>query len=288
MRSLTLKRVETDVDPKTSPTEAEVAGFTRLDLGTVVVDKDTGEDVIIYSHSGITGLAAAKLTAGIEGVRWDGIGSPRAQEFRLSGIRNAYRTFGYTQPVPLRSRYGCSRCRFTKDHPDLDGQLESVARRLADVFDDAAAYAARDHRDLLGDVADRWWYGGAPWTAGIINWIAALPYHRDAGNIKGAWSAMLTLRREVDGGELVIPEYKLVVPVEHRSVLFFDGGSLLHGVTPLKLRTSDLSSTGARRTTIVFYTKSGMVRCADTHEEEIARARASRTAGEDRIAEALQ
>jgi len=70
------------------------------------------------------------------------------------------------------------------------------------------------------------------------------------------WSNMLGFKRHCEGGYLAVPEYDLALEIADNSLSMFDGQNLLHGVTPMRL-TSD----GAHRFTIVFYSLKGVWQC---------------------------
>lgn len=241
------------------------------------------DDVVLLDETGDTVGAVVNVPearAGVlfrhfAGVAWADTKQTSSQS-RLSGIRNANRTFGAMQPVPLRRRPGCSRCTFNADHPAALHALEDVARLLWRAFDAAAPEAAAAHQTLVRKKIHRdWWFGGTPWTSGIINQTAALPYHRDAGNLKGAWSAQLTVRRNVVGGLLHLPEYGVYLDCSHRQAMVFRGQSAWHGVTPISV-----TAPRAARYSIVFYAKSGIQACGPA-ADEARRAALARTARED-------
>ena len=96
---------------------------------------------------------------------------------------------------------------------------------------------------------------GSLFTTGSINKNSAISYHHDRGNLRGAWSAMLVVRRAVTGGDLVLPEYGCVLRLRDGDALLFDGQSTLHGVTPLSV------SPGGYRYTLVYYTLEQIWRC---------------------------
>lgn len=125
-------------------------------------------------------------------------------------------------------------------------------------------------------ISPDWLITGTPWTSGVLNETSAMPYHVDGNNLR-AWSAMIVARRGITGGHLHIPEYDLTVECRDGDVIWFPGWQLMHGVTPITRRTPD-----GYRYTAVFYTVRGIAACLDP-VEELARARAARSAREDRL-----
>lgn len=276
---LRLHRRKPEVERRTYA-EVPPSGATIIDGSARLIDADTDETVALH----LTGREISNgpsLARAMRHVRWDGM-TPGANEYRLSGICSMHRTFGTAPPVPLRRRYGCSRCRFDDEYPALTGMLADAARAAWVQFATQAPDEARKHTELTDIVLPAWRFGGTPWTSGIINNTAVLPYHRDAGNIGGSWSAMLALRRGVSGGLLHLADYDVWLAVPDRSLTIFDGQSILHAVTPLSVDGS-----GAYRYTVVWYAKANAVKCLDG-DAEVRRAQRLRSEAEDRAAEAME
>lgn len=197
---------------------------------------------------------------------------------RMSGFGYHHITFGSVPPNPLRKRFGCSPCRFNRLFPRTAGLLERYTELAWDTLQAEAPEAAARHLAAVEHLPRGWRMGRAPWTSGIANRTAALPYHRDGGNVRGSWSAMLALREGVDGGLLHMPELDVWLAIPDRSLTVFDGQAQLHAVTPLAPRDRR-----AYRFTIVTYAKSQMAKCLEG-EAEVRRAQVARTASEERIA----
>jgi hypothetical protein len=77
---------------------------------------------------------------------------------------------------------------------------------------------------------------------------------------------------------LALPEYDLAVAVKHKSLFFFDGQGILHGVTPMRLLRPQ-----AKRYSLVYYSMRGMWKC-EPLGAELARIRRKRTEREARRA----
>jgi hypothetical protein len=110
---------------------------------------------------------------------------------------------------------------------------------------------------------------GSVFTSGIVNQTSELTYHYDAGNFHGAWSCMMALSYDTEGGNLVFPAYRIALSVEENRLFMFNGSELLHGVSHIKKRTSR-----AYRYSIVFYALEAMKHCLEPCEE-VKRARQS-------------
>lgn len=247
-----------------------------IDGPATIVDRDSGEVVAVHW----LGAAAisTKMIDALQNIKWDDPPLKKANNAgRLSGLHVAHRVFGFTPPQPMRKRYGCSRSRFDTDYPetmdlvhDFALLAEWVFRTFAPDVHETTGASVRD------GINDPWRIAGTLWTSGIINNTAALPMHKDSGNIAGSWSAMLGCRRQMDGGLLYLADYDCYLTIPHGSISIFDGQSVTHGVTPLQPMGPD-----AQRYTLVCYAKNTMKACAPTIAEETKRAAMNATRAED-------
>lgn len=128
-------------------------------------------------------------------------GATGTSQARASGIRYDSKVFGFTDPKPLRKRYGATVARLHVQYPILSGALERLTRRMWDLFVTVNPVEAERHEAIVrAAVHPDWLFAGVPFTSGIINKTARLPYHLDRGNLAGTWSAMLALRGDMAGG----------------------------------------------------------------------------------------
>jgi hypothetical protein len=257
------------------------AGARVIDGEAVIVDRDSG-DIVAIQALGDT-EPAARLARALGRVHFDapltGKGTS-ANEARLSGVIVSNRVFGFGPPVPLRQRWHCGQCALDRQHPDIAAMLAGVAQASAAALARLApAEAERTARLVADRIARPWLIGGTAWTSGIINNNAALPYHRDAGNVRGSWSAMLMMKRACVGGWLHLADWDVWLAVPDGSLTLFDGGRWLHGVTPFRV-----SHPKGYRLSTVFYARAGMARCAPDPADEPARAARAATAANERRA----
>ena len=199
---------------------------------------------------------------------------------RLSGIQYESETFGYVPPVKIRRRFGVSSAALNRERPEIANLLDYEAKELWEAFQMIAPEMAADHLKIVEEsILKDWWLAQTPFSSGIINNTAALPYHKDSSNVQGALSMMLCLRRHVRGGCLNLPEYGVTFGIPNNSAFFFNGQKFWHGVTPLDFTRED-----AYRYTIVYYTKREIMG-AEFAKDEIAAAKRLATndeAGESR------
>lgn len=202
-----------------------------------------------------------------------------SSQSRLSGILATSATFGYRPPVEIRKRDNCSRCDLDSKYPDLAACLYGAGRMAAHALAEHApdAYA----RTFAGASAipSAWKMPGVPWTSGIINGNNALPYHRDSGNVKGSWSAMLGMKRNCDGGWLHLAEWDVWLTIPDGSITLFDGQAVMHGVSPFRI-----THPAGYRFTAVWYARSRMARCAADPRDEARRAQRAADARAERAA----
>lgn len=241
----------------------QAAPATTVLSGDVVLRDEHGSTVAVQlvcpEAQWFDGLAYA-----LRGLTWDdGTTGKRSSQARLSGMRYMSRVFGFTEPKPLRKRYGCAAAALTNDTPYVATALSTFTAAAWDALRANAPTDAAVHDELVTSrIHKDWLIGGLPFTSGIINNNAALPYHRDSGNIRGTWSAMLVLRRHVEGGALHLPEYDVTFAAEDRSLILFDGQAAYHGVTPLRKMRRD-----GYRFSMVYYAKSAMRQCGCASDE---------------------
>lgn len=250
-----------------------------IDGNAAIVDSLTGK--VVALHIVCATDLATDLAASLSQVKFDDqVFSNVTTTSRLSGLASTHRTFGYQPPVPMRRRYGCSRSQFNSEYPQAMEQIAQFCRVAEHVFrthaSDVHDITAQKVRDAIPPA---WLIAGTPWSSGIINKTVSLPYHRDSANISSSWSAMLVCRRQVEGGLLHLADYDTYFTVPHGSISIFDGQSITHGVTPMRM----LSPAGFRYSMVV-YAKSGMRKCCADPSQEGRRAALEATEAEDRRA----
>lgn len=244
-----------------------------------IIDGDAklvDEDGLVVGVQIVSGVSIANRLgqALSRDVTWERGGN----EGRLSGISVVHRTFGFAPPVPLRRRHACTRCRFDFEYPDVAELLGEMSNAMAQTFRAHAPDAyAFTQSEVDAVIPAAWRVAETPWTSGIINHTAALPYHRDSGNIARSWSAMLTCRRGVSGGALHLVDYDVWLACPNGAVAIFDGQSVLHGVSPLHRDRPD-----GYRFTLVTYARKGMKVCAPDPADEPRRAQRAATESQDR------
>jgi hypothetical protein len=152
-----------------------------------------------------------------------------------------------------------------KEQPINHKILTAASQIIEGLYAKHSPEAYAYHRAKAVEKIDKdWMIGDSVFTSGIANKNNALAYHYDAGNVKYCRSAMFAFRRNVSGGFLCVPELDIKFDLGDRSLTLFDGQSIIHGVSPLKLVPKGY------RITAVFYTLAEMWRCLPLSEEVAA------------------
>lgn len=236
-----------------------------------LIDEDSGKLVALYCKPQGEGERFDELFNACLGTKFQ-------STTRTSGLKTTSRIFGYNPRNAIRKDF-CSISSFANDQPELH-------RKVIEGGLLAAKYYAIHNEDLYQKhlettqqkIVDDYKIPDVPFTSGIINDNNPLCYHFDAGNFKDVWSSMIVLKKGIAGGYLSMPEYNVMCEVADESIFYFDGQSILHGVTPITKKHAE-----ARRFSIVYYSLRAMWDCRPLREE-VARARMRRQQVEERRA----
>lgn len=200
---------------------------------------------------------------------------------RTTGTRTYSKIFGNMPRETIRKDY-CSSTALAYEDPVGNKLICDYASELTKYYKKYCPQIFDYHRRMVqGNIRPEWVLEDSVFTSGIINKNNPLKYHFDRGNIRNAFSNMICLKKDCDGGHLSIPEFKLGLDISDKSLLIFDGQSLLHGVTPFKLTTSK-----GYRYTLVYYTLQQMWIC-QSPAEELERIKKRKTDREKRRYERL-
>ena len=186
---------------------------------------------------------------------------------RTGGLVTTSRIFGSAPRLERRMRAFCNRTTLAREQPEENAAICGMARYISDRYKLMDPETWLRHEMLTGDVRKEWVLDGSVFTSGIINKNNPLHYHFDAGNFDNVLSAMLVLRKNMEGGWLNLPEFDCRFMLKNNAIFMFDGQKILHGVTPMKKAGED-----SYRYSIVFYSLKGMWKCL-TLDEELANAR---------------
>lgn len=182
--------------------------------------------------------------------------------YRTGGLKTTSRVIGFQPRVTIRRDF-CTAAALANEAPLQHAQLCSGAaiatRYLRNHCPDQLA---RQEAILRERVKPEWVLPDAAYTSGICNWNNQLRYHFDQGNFEGTWNAMLTFKKDIEGGYLAVPELDVALAVRDGTLSVFNAQGLMHGVTPFKKL-----SPRAYRYTVVYYALSGMCQCGSRAQE---------------------
>lgn len=180
---------------------------------------------------------------------------------RSNGMKTTSRTIGYLPRNSYRRDY-CSVSKLAVDQPKEHDVVCELAEIADNVYKKYFETKHKYHRELDNKVLPELHIENTVFTSGIINKSSSLGYHYDKGNFKNVLSAMITLKRDISGGYLVLPEYELAIECANDSILLFDGQNMIHGVNNICKQNEN-----SQRYTIVFYSMFGMWECLPIEQE---------------------
>lgn len=273
MRVIEVERRQVDAKDLARQQAPEMEPNDELSGPCVLVDGD-GSVLAAIGRLDRTAMGGARLAA-MEYSRH------ASTTYRSSGVRNRSRAFAFLSPSVTMRRDGCRACNGAMEAPEAHAALCGYASNLDGIVAELAPGQHDRAHELAEAIDPEWRIGGTPWTSGVLNVDSAMPYHRDGNNLDGVWSAMLVVRRGVEGGHLHLPELDVVLPLRDGDVLAFPGADLWHAVTPITKREPD-----GYRLTAVFYCVAAMRGCGAPCDEA-ERTAAKRTAREEGIAAGL-
>jgi hypothetical protein len=195
---------------------------------------------------------------------------------RTVGLLSTSKIFGFMPRETIRKDY-CSSTAFAREDPIAHQVICNYAKELGDFYKQTCPDMYESHlKEAMDKIKPEWRIKNSPFTSGIINKDNQLNYHFDAGNLNNVYSNMVAYKKDIEGGNLIMPEYNIGLEIADNTVTFFDGQNVLHGVSPF-----EKLSQGAYRYTLVYYTLKQMWKCEEV-TEELARIRKVKTERENK------
>jgi hypothetical protein len=263
MQTLVIEKKKIDLKKFVQKRAAENDCSVLLKDEFKLVDKETNRVVCVYIKPTEDEQTFSTIFDTCLNVKY-------TESIRTSGLKTTSRIFGYNPRNAIRKDF-CSATSLATENPEMHARLIKGGAL-------AAKYYALTNKELYEEhlkttkekIVSDYRFADVPFTSGIINDNNPLCYHFDSGNFKNVWSAMIVLKHNIGGGYLSMPEYDINCEVSDRSIFYFDGQSILHGVTPISKLAPD-----SRRFSIVYYSLKSMWNCQPLREE-VARARMRR------------
>ncbi len=226
-----------------------------IDEDTVIVDKASGETLLIYKDADEL-LDTDRMIQALSKVKF-------SVNKRTNGLVTQSEIIGYRpRMVGLAGKKTCSKTAFGNKYKSIEDDLFAVAKSAEELYGKYAEKRYQNHTELATNVRGEYLMPETHFTSGIINKNNPLKYHLDTGNFKDVFSIMLGLKKDIKGGFLHIPELKVNLKISNGSLSMFDGQRFVHGVTPM-VGTSEASY----RFTVVFYSLVQMWNCLETSLE---------------------
>ncbi|WP_457635828.1 hypothetical protein [Persephonella sp.] len=190
---------------------------------------------------------------------------------RLRGLTSTSRIFGFRPRLTIRADY-CSATSLAIEMPKEHAIICKYAKIVDEMYRKFLPKEYKKHRKIIDEnVLKEYQIEGTVFTSGIINENNQLHHHFDNGNFKNTMNAMMTFKHQVEGGYLVLPEYRVALAVDNSTFSIFNAQSILHGVSKFQLKNNN-----SFRYTMVFYSLNQMKNCLPP-AEEIARVRRKKT-----------
>lgn len=260
-----VQRREVEVDEIRHRKPSLDHGPQAIKPGTVLVDPDDN-DRVLAAYLPFEPVDAASLRRHATAVRVP-------VQDRTGGLRVRALTFGALPRLEVRGRDACTSAGLNRDHPELYRLLAAQAAPLERLYETLSPGVFEGHASKAEEILTDWRLPGSKaFTGGVLNRDSNIGYHYDTGNFSDVFSAMIGLRRAMDGGELVLPEFGVHFPIADGTASFFDGQAAIHGVTDLRTR----NRSRAHRITIVYYSTKRLWTCLEP-TEELHRAAGKRT-----------
>jgi hypothetical protein len=251
----------------------DVSAYRRLARESDYAELLTEPTVIVDDEMGAVSLLYVRVTEDTSALEQALRRLDIRHLTRTGGLQSYSRTFGYHPAVRVRNNF-CGPASLAGEDAEAHGLLSGFAPVIARVYEQYNPSLADRHRQLARAIRPEWRLEETPFTSGIVNRDSALAYHFDGGNVEGVWSAMLGFKRHLQGGYLALPQYDIALEIGDRTLTFFDGQGLLHGVTTFAKTHPD-----GYRFTVVYYSLVRMWLCLPP-DVEAKRARHSGRQGD--------
>jgi hypothetical protein len=242
-----------------NPTEADAEML--IHPGTTVTDSQTGD--LVFAYGRLEG-DFDELKAICRKIKF-------TQKARVTQAMNKDKyenqssrdcAFGSRPPNSVFN-HAAALCEFNGKYPVWYERVISLGVGLTELYQKLAPEKHARQAEIVAGIHKDWVIPGTVYTQGVINDANALGYHFDRGNIEGGLSAMVYLKHGGAGGNLILPQLNAKLVVEDKTFVLFDGQSLLHGVTPIKITQPKIQY----RYSFVFYAREPMIGLGSFAEE---------------------
>lgn len=250
------------------PTEIDLEKYKKRSALETDVDELITEDTIITTN-GEPVIMYCKLKENLDALRWAVQTIKYEVGPRTLGLVSQSKIFGFRPRITVRHDY-CNPTSMATQFPKQHHIITTFAQELTKYYENNFPDVYQKHKNVVEEkILPEWKIDNSVFTSGIVNKDNPLKYHFDAGNFKGVLSNMVAFKKNVAGGNLVIPSYNIKLEISDSSLCIFDGQSILHGVSPF---TAIKPEQEHYRYTIVYYSLEQMWKC-EPYGTEIKRIR---------------
>lgn len=232
--------LESVIESSKSLTEDETRGFVWL-RGRIEPDRGTYEGWFDRWIAGLHNMSKKERYNEAMKVR-NYISDTNYAAPVMSGIA------GYFGRYP-RIPYGRATA-YTEHHPDDFAKCYPFLAKLEAVFAKELPEKYRNQRTVANSVDPRFTINGSCFTTLTVNHNWRTAAHRDAGDLHTGFSNISALTgpdgKGWQGGEFILPEYRVAIHLEPRDLLLVNNHGGIHGNAPLIGDNND-------RLTIVSY-----------------------------------
>ena len=221
------------------------------------------EDVVVFVDDKPVLLYLVLPESDVRGVREVATTAKMSKSARVNGVPTKSCVFGAMPASPSRTSCFCRFSRATHEQSRYLDRIRAYNKLVNGVYQEHFPdHYQADLKWVEDNVHQDWRWMPGPYQTFNVNTNFAIPYHTDKGNVNGSLSNVLILSRGIEGGELVCPELKITLSQRDRAFTLFTGGDIVHGVRPIKYRSSK-----SYRSSMVLYTLKGMRTCSGRDEE---------------------
>ena len=217
-------------------------------IGGDVILKDNNEIVCIYTKIPSNYLRALRVVVNT---------TKYSETYRTSALPTKSSVFGSQPRNALRNDY-CRLTAWTTNEVANFKKLLNFSKYVCEIY---KKYLPKDYNNELAwvnnNVDSDYLFNESPYTSINVNVNHAIKYHKDTGNVKGSYSNIIIVKNNINGGELVLPEYGVALEQADGYMAIIKGQSVVHGVMPIKQKSGE----NYYRASIVYYTPNLMGKC---------------------------
>lgn len=189
-------------------------------------------------------------------IRWAVKNIKYGKTERTGGLKTQSKIFGYMPRNAIRSDF-CHIAAMSQEEEKQHKVITDFGKILSDYYKEHMPTHFNYHQQVVEEkVLQDWKIEGTPFTSGIVNKNNKLKYHLDSGNFKNLLSNMVVLKRDVEGGHLVIPELDIALECPDGAIVLFNGQNILHGVSEIFY-----NNPSSYRYSVVYYSLEQMWKC---------------------------